>query len=473
MITAGGRPENRNTDMEENFKTFISEHENDDITSILLSRDKWKGIDIDLAVNTIYSRRRLKAKAPSWYSDPELIYPNKISAEQCSSEDTAFYKAHLAERLLDSSHRGRREAWRIADLTGGLGIDSWAFSKIAGKVLYNEMDPGIASAAEHNFKTLGADNISVSRHMVTPAAGEEGLTGLTPSLLLGDFRPDLIFIDPARRSDDGKKVFLIEDCRPDVLTLKEELLSLARFLMVKLSPMADIGMALDRLGSNCSELHIVSSGGECKELLVVMDREWEGDCSIKVAGTLAGKCRISGEEFSFLRKEEKDASPTLPASREQILSAGFLFEPGKAMLKSGAFNLICRHFGLVKMARSTHLYLLPSAAGSGRDENGRTETGLSLPGQEQTGKLPLYGKVFRIREALPLGNRTIKETGKRYPRAEVTARNIPMTSELLRKKLGVSSGGALHIFGAGCEFSGRKEAFLFITESDSSKGIHP
>ena len=41
----------------------------------------------------------------------------------------------------------------------------------------------------------------------------------------------------------------------------------------------------------------------------------------------------------------------------------------------------------------------------------------------------------------------MKEAGKRYPQAEVTARNIPMTSDLLRKKAGCASGGDVHLFG--------------------------
>ena len=63
---------------------------------------------------------------------------------------------------------------------------------------------------------------------------------MTPGELLGDFRPDIIFMDPARRSADGSKVFLLEHCSPDVLSLRDELFSLSRYIMLKVSPMADI-----------------------------------------------------------------------------------------------------------------------------------------------------------------------------------------------------------------------------------------
>ena len=162
------------------FTEFVLEHENDDTARLLLSKGRWKDVDIDLAVNTILSRRKLRDKVPAWYSHAGLVYPAKLSAEQCSSQDTAGYKAGLALRLhrgqaenCSHLHRSSRavsildapEDWNnplpapdlhIADLTGGLGVDSWAFSKVAGSVFYNEMDPALAHAARHNFLTLGA-----------------------------------------------------------------------------------------------------------------------------------------------------------------------------------------------------------------------------------------------------------------------------------------------------------------------------
>ena len=160
------------------FTEFVLEHENDDTARLLLSKGRWKDVDIDLAVNTILSRRKLRDKVPAWYSHAGLVYPAKLSAEQCSSQDTAGYKAGLALRLhrgqaenCSHLHRSSRavsildapEDWNnplpapdlhIADLTGGLGVDSWAFSKVAGKVFYNEMDQALAHAARHNFLAL-------------------------------------------------------------------------------------------------------------------------------------------------------------------------------------------------------------------------------------------------------------------------------------------------------------------------------
>ena len=434
----------------EDFVKFITLHENDDTAALLLSKNKWKDIDISLAANTIETRRRLKSKVPSWYAVPELIYPYKLSGEQCSSEETAMLKASVAEKLLKGSHpaitpessvKDDLKGFRIADLTGGMGIDSFAFSKIAEKVLYNEMNPVIAEATRRNFNILGASNITVSGKMIVPgdtARNQNSCSGnieeaVSPAELLEEFSPDLIFLDPARRDTEGKKVFLIEDCSPDIMALKDELLAIARFIMIKLSPMADIDMVLDRLGPRCREIYITSSGGECKELLIIMDRDWNGECMIH-AGAM-----------SFLRSEEKSAYAVLPDSNEYITEARMLFEPDKALMKSGAFNLICSRLNLVKLAKSTHLYISGSL--------------------DAADKCRQYGKVFKILESVHLDKSSVRDAGKRYPKAEVTARNLPMTSDMLRKKLNVSSGGTIHIFGAGAEYGGRrKESFLFITE---------
>ena len=75
-----------------------------------------------------------------------------------------------------------------------------------------------------------------------------------------------------------------------------------------------------------------------------------------------------------------------------------------------------------------------------------------------------FGKVFEILEVLPLNNRTMKEAGKRWPQAEVTARNVPMTSDLLRKKTGCVSGGDIHLFGVRADAASEAGNYLIVTK---------
>ncbi len=401
------------------FEDFILEHQDDNTDRLLFSRGQYPGIDMNEAVNTILCRRKLKSKLPSWYSCPGLTYPERLAAEQCSSEATAEYKARLASRLLDEKTgnvSGGNEAesmgkgWKIADLTGGMGVDSWAFSRIADKVLYNEINERLAEASRRNFIALNLQNIIVYSYNISVSNIKDGIS---PSGLLKDFAPDMIYLDPARRAKDGRKVFLLEDCSPDVLTLKEELLELSPIVMVKLSPMADISMVAERLGGHCREIHIVSSEGECKELLVVMDRDWNGEYTIKAVENACGD-----DAFTFTRKDEADAPVNLITELpdcQEPLPALYLFEPGKSLMKAGAFNLLCRRFRLKKFGRSTHFYLT--------EDNMTAEL------------LQKYGKVFRITTIYPFNGKTIKAVGQEYPGADVTARNLPVSSDELKARL--------------------------------------
>ena len=400
---------------------FVQEHICDDTARLILNRSKWPEIDMDLAVASIESRRKLKNKVQEWHDHPGLVFPVRLSAEQCSSSATAEYKAQLAASIAGLQ-------MRLADLTGGLGVDSWFFSKYASKVLYNEMQEQLCKAARYNFNELCVKNIDVSNLEIQADS---------PNLakLLDEFKPDIVFMDPARRGEGGKKVFLIEDCTPDVLTLRKDIFAHCRHILIKLSPMADITMVCSRLGSTCREVHVVAYGGECKELLIWMDREWHGEYSITAVeiSRLASLARNDGIATLSSKDTPLSSQATLLSSRATLLSSRaqsrdlFLFEPGKALMKAGFFDLIRDYFGIEKMGVSTHYYLT--------DDERKVEN------------LKKFGKVYSIISIQPLDKRTIKAAGKEYPHSEVTARNIPMDTETFRKKLGVTSGDDAHIFG--------------------------
>lgn len=394
---------------------FVSLHLEDDTTRLILNKGKWPETDVEMAVNCIESRRKLRGKVQEWYDIPELVFPNRISAEQCSSSATAGYKARLAERIATMVYDDAR--WKIADLTGGLGVDSWFFSQKADAVLYNEMQNTLCKAAEYNFGVLSANNITVVGNRIDSDNIHE---------VLDSFGPDIIYLDPARRSSSGKKVFLIEECSPDVLTLKDQMFEISRHILIKLSPMADITMVCGRLGSRCREVHIVSAGGECKELLVWMDREWEGTYSIIPIEIDNSTYNIP---FTFTQQEEKESRAAIYQNGKDIPAGNglFLFEPGKSLMKAGPFNMISSFFGISKLGRSTHYYIT--------EDRGKA-TGLCR-----------FGKVYLILETDRLDKKSIRKVSEKYRKAEVTARNIQIDTETLRKKLCVTSGDDAHIFG--------------------------
>ena len=426
------------------FTQFILDHADDDTGRLLLGRAHWPEIDMDLAVHTLEGRRRMRTKMPMWYAVPGLRYPTRLCTEQCSSAATARYKARVAARILTGcGSDGRkeevipsvtgcgsvaREGGRIADLTGGLGVDAWAFSEVAEEVLHNEMDPVLSEAVRHNFGLLDVRNVLFRNGCAAPGRIAD---------ILGDFRPGLIYLDPARRAGDGRKVFRLEDCRPDVLSLKEELLRYSPNLLLKISPMADISLIVKQLdGGQVREVHVVEADGECKELLLWIDRDWNGPCRVIV-------CNAGQTEpltWSFGPDAEARAVPQFVSDASSLVG-GLLFEPGKALSKAGVFNLLCSGTGLRKLSRHTHLYLVSPAAAPG--DATPTVNGTTVNGEG----LLRFGKLFRIKEIHPFNGKTVKSLGKDWPRADVTAKDLPLSSDELRKRLGTVSDAAVHIFG--------------------------
>ena len=463
------------------FAQFILAHEGEAPAQLALARGRFAAEveDFDLALTTLEVRRKLRDKVPEWYAVPSLRFPLRVSGEQCSSTSTARYKAAVL--------RGER----IADLTGGLGVDSWAFSQVFREVLYNEMRPELADAAARNFAELGLTNITVRNYalvsgdslgsdeprndkgMSDPAScpaptghplipgSDPGSPSASVSQILGSFCPDVIFLDPARRGADGRKVFRLEDCQPDVLQLLPELLAACPKLLLKLSPMADISLVCKQLGY-VKEVHVVAADGECKELLLVLEKGWQGGYSLTIVedgavmdvptGDTLGpegprydktsppslSCR-PGQSYTHTGQSYSHTSQSSCHTERSECISSYLFEPGKAMLKAGAFELPCR-YGLTKLGQHTHLY-----------------TGTEIPEV-----LKPFGKCYRILESAPLDKRSIKAIGQKYPQADVTARNIPLTSDQLRAKLGVRDGGTVHVFGLHAD--ALRSNLLLITE---------
>lgn len=429
------------------FEEFIRLHEGDDPARLVLARDRWPEVDVALAVTTLQARAKLKAKVPEWYEVTSLCYPSVLSVEQCSSAVTARYKARLAAAFASRFASGGG----LADLTGGLGVDSWAFSEVFPQVLYNEADTALSEATKHNFGLLGlSDRIQVHAERIAPKGSPEGCL---VAEVLGHFSPAVLYLDPARRDAGGRKVFRLQDCSPDVLALMPELLEAAPIVLLKLSPMMDITLGVKELNASArglgsvARVDVVASGGECKELLVSLLRngyiepEPSGAYSQASPRIVATELDGPAASFSFYQEEESVSAPIL--MEREPSAEGFLFEPGKALLKAGAFNLICRRFGLMKWGIHTHLYWAP----------------------EPPEDLLSMGKWYRIHEILPLGNRTFRDIGKRFPQAEVTTRNLPLSADDFRRKSGCTPGGDRHLYALRADFIARPSANLLLITS--------
>ena len=226
---------------------FVTEHAGDDPGRLLLSADRWPDVDVRRAARNIAARAKIRTKLPSWYEHPELEYPGSLPLEQASSEATALYKQAFVPK-----------GARIADLTGGLGVDCWFMSRQAAEAHYCELSSDLCAAARHNFEALGDASISVHEG--------DGIEWLKQQP--GHF--DLIYLDPARRDASARRVYDIADCEPNLLAVKDLLFSKARSVLAKISPMADISRTLAQF-PEARELHVVATSGEVKELLLLLE----------------------------------------------------------------------------------------------------------------------------------------------------------------------------------------------------------
>jgi hypothetical protein len=371
------------------MKHFIREHAADDLNRLLLSASRYPEIDVPFAVEQIAGRRQIRDKLPSWYADGELIFPASIAAEQCSSEWTAAYKQRLADK-----------AAHVCDLTGGLGVDSFFFSRKVKQVTYIERREKYCDAARHNFAHLGAHNIDVRQGDATVL-----LSGLPSSI-------DIFYIDPARRGSGGKRLFALRECEPDLTALLSSLLQRAPRVIAKLSPMADLRQTLSLLPGT-AEIHVLAIRNDCKELLFVIERT-------PPAGLPPVHCvHFTGdreESFSFNLQEEKDYPDNWAGSVQT-----YLYEPNASILKAGAFKCIARR-GVQKLHVNSHLY---------------TSSNL----QED-----FPGRRFKVEHILPFGNSCCKTLHKLIPQAHITTRNFPLTPEALRKRTKIADGGEFYLF---------------------------
>lgn len=307
--------------LDQAVQDYIHHHLNDDVHKIAMAKSPFKDVEAKELANQIAAKNKSQRKLPTWYHAKNIYYPALLSIEQCSSETTAAYKAGL---LVGSS---------LADLTGGFGVDSIYFAKHTSAVTHCEINPELSEIAAHNAHVLGQNNISFF--------SGDGLSLLQEE----DSAFDTIYIDPARRSTAGK-VFMLKDCTPNVVAHLDLLLAKSKRIIIKTAPLLDLSAGLKEL-KNVAEIHIVSTKNEVKELLWVLEKDSPAQLRI-VCNTL----NDSQKEFSFIKGEEEK-------TESQILDTAlstYLYEPDTALLKSGAFQLIAKSYGLKKLDNQTQLY---------------------------------------------------------------------------------------------------------------------
>lgn len=160
---------------------FIRQHQDDDVRQLAFLGSKYPEVDMPFALDQIRGRKMARVKLPRWASIDGIIYPPHISMEQCSSEQTAFYKAELAARLLGlspSSSENGEEKEKESENASNLHLSE--ICEFAGK-----------GAADSEF----AKNEATCKKQQILTESEENVNEIKEEPHEGDFSEEIGFVD--------------------------------------------------------------------------------------------------------------------------------------------------------------------------------------------------------------------------------------------------------------------------------------
>ena len=380
---------------------FIHKYREEDVRKLALQGTRFPQVDLPYALDQIAGWQTARKKIPSWTAIEGMIYPPRLSMEQCSSEQTARYKAALVQRLLKGEKGGS-----MVDLTGGFGVDFSFLSPLFDEAVYVEQQEHLCKIAQENIVRLGLGQSEVVH--------DDGVAYLQR---MG--QADLIYLDPARRDAHGARTYDITDCTPNLLEIKEELLQKARWVVVKLSPMLDWHKAVNDL-QKVTEVHVVSVGNECKELLLVM----EGNVNEHPDERPLTIYCVNDEQVFTCSMDEMNEGVHIA---ERIEQGMFLYEPNASMMKVGCFGACAARYEVQAVARNSHLFVSDTLI-------------------EQ-----FPGRIFRIKAVSAMNKRELKTVLQDIKKANVAVRNFPLKADELRKRLKLADGGDIYLFGTTTE----------------------
>lgn len=423
---------------------YINLHRNDDTRSLALTPGKADGIDLSFAFNQIEGWQKARKKLPSWAANSNIIYPPHLSMEQCSSETAARYKVCVAERLIKADEKKTADGREIvlADLTGGFGVDFAFMASAFTRAVYVERQDSLCQLSRHNFNVLGINHAEVICVQCEDyLANMENVT--------------VIFADPARRDEHGGRTYSVTDCTPNVLALKDKLLDKAEYVMLKLSPMLDVKKTVNDFGKVAGEVHIVSVGGECKELLLILSHHYDGlervccvdddnvfeyhpsDSTVRKDENECTKERLPQIAQTFISEKagtkEKLIGQELSNVNDLLKLTGcsdftattaqlYLYEPNASVMKAGCFEEISHTFGMDAISASSHLFV----------------------SYKRMADFP--GRSFTIKKTTTMNRRQLKCALQGIGQANITVRNFPLGVAELRRKLKIKDGGDIYIF---------------------------
>lgn len=362
---------------------FIQQHQHLPPKEVALILSKKPALNAAFILSQINGIQKAKSKLPQFYNTPNIIYPSKLSMEQCSSEKTGIFKSELI--------KGNS----LIDLTGGFGIDSYYFSKNFAQVTYVEQQQDLFEIVKTNFDHLKANNINLVN-----ATAEDFIKNTKK-------KADLIYIDPSRRNEN-LRVFKLDECTPNIIALAPEIFKIADKILVKTAPLLDIKQTLKDL-QHVTNVWVISVNNDCKEVLYLLEKDKTVEPKIHTINLA-----------NFNQKFDFDYQKESSANIELSLPLNYLYEPNASILKAGAFNSICQKFNVKKLAPNTHIYTSDKVV-----EN-------------------FPGRTFKVESVIPYQAKEFKKLG--ITKANVSCRNFKDSPEQVKKKLKLKDGGETYLF---------------------------
>jgi len=366
--------------LDKDVQQFIKENREKSPSAIALKKSPFLDVSSSELATQIDGWQRSVRKLPTWAFSSPIYYPDKINLEQCSSEHTALVKQTLIKK-----------GARVVDITGGFGVDSCYMAQEAEVVIHCELNAKLSEIVRQNAIELGVSNLI--------CIATDGVAYVHQQK---DDTLDYIYIDPSRRVNHAK-VFLLEDCEPNIVELQNGFLKKSHTIISKLSPLLDLTAAIQKL-RHIKRIFVISVDGDCKELLFVQERDYQGDAIVSTIRIFQDQL----QSHTFTIQEEK---VTLTRASDPLT---YLYDPDVSITKAGAFKTIAKRFDLYKLHQHTHLY----TANDIKDH--------------------FPGRIFQIQQVYTLSN--FKKENK-ISQANVATKNFPVKVEDIRKKFKIKDGG--------------------------------
>jgi hypothetical protein len=365
------------------IQNFINLNIESNITELALKKNPFPELDYTVLLNQILAKQKAKLKLPTWFDAQNIIFPEKISIEQTSSEKTAQYKASLIK------------GESLIDLSGGFGIDDYYFAKHFKEVIHCEINNNLSEIVQHNYNVLKISNIKCF-------SGES-----TAVLKTLNRKFDWIYVDPSRRHDKKGKVFLLNDCEPNVPQLLSFYFKYSENILIKTAPILDIQSGLNEL-QFVKRIHIIALENEVKELLWEIEANYSGEVHIN---SINIEKESITEDFAVFKKDYKSNFSTVQK---------YLYEPNAALMKSGEFSYVSEKYKIAKLHQHSHLY-----------------TNNEL--------ITFPGRSFEIIECIPFQKNDLKKhiTNQKM---NISTRNFPLKVDEIKKKFKIKDGGTIFAF---------------------------